>query len=46
MKKCICVGMLSGGKWDKIHESVRRVYDPQGSAPTICANGGATWKQK
>lgn len=26
---------LSGGKWDKIHESARRVYHEEGIAPTI-----------
>lgn len=32
---------LSGGKWDKIHESSRRVYEENGIAPTIptCQGG-------
>lgn len=32
---------LSGGKWDKIHESSRRVYDEKGVAPTVptCQGG-------
>jgi DNA (cytosine-5)-methyltransferase 1 len=38
---CVQVGTLSGGKWDKIHEHCRRVYDTDGSSPTIhCAGGG------
>ena len=39
--KLILAGTLSGGKWDKIHESSRRVYDENGIAPTIptCSGG-------
>ena len=33
--RCIQVGNLSGGKWDKINESCRRVYDEEGISPTI-----------
>lgn len=41
--KLIQVGNLSGGKWDKINESCRRVYDPSGLAPTIhTCQGGNT----
>lgn len=41
--KLIQVGNLSGGKWDKINESCRRVYDPDGLAPTIhTCQGGNT----
>ena len=39
--KCRCIGMLSGGKWDKVLESNRRVYDAEYIAPTItCCGGG------
>lgn len=33
--------ILKGGKWDKIHESDRRVYDEEGITPTIptCSGG-------
>lgn len=39
--KCEQVGMLSGGKWDKLHEQSRRIYSPDGLSPTIhtCAGG-------
>lgn len=34
---------LSGGKWDKIHESAKRVYDEFGISPTIpTCEGGNT----
>lgn len=35
---------LSGGKWDKIYESARRVYSEKGISPTIhtCGGGGNT----
>lgn len=36
-------GTLQSGKWDKINESCRRVYDPNGVAPTIhTCQGGNT----
>lgn len=31
---------LSGGKWDKIYESARRVYFEEGISPTIHTCGG------
>lgn len=37
---CKCVGMLSGGVWDKSIECNRRVYDPDYISPTITAMGG------
>ncbi|HZK00264.1 MAG TPA: DNA (cytosine-5-)-methyltransferase, partial [Tissierellaceae bacterium] len=37
---------LSGGKWDKIHESARRVYDEEGIAPTIPTCGGGNIEPK
>ena len=33
--KCEQVGTLSGGKWDKMHESSRRVYSADGLLPTV-----------
>lgn len=33
-------GTLDVGGWGKCHESIRRVYDPDGIAPTIPANSG------
>lgn len=41
--KCVQVGNLSGGKWDKINESCRRVYSDEGISPTIhTCQGGNT----
>lgn len=34
------VGRLSGGPWDKRHDICKRVYDPDGIAPTLTAGGG------
>lgn len=40
-KQCECVGSLNGGKWDKMNESIRRVYSPQAASPslTTCCGG-------
>lgn len=40
--KCIQVGNLEGGKWDRINESCKRVYSEEGISPTIssCQGGG------
>lgn len=41
--KCVQVGNLQGGKWDKINESCRRVYDGEGISPTVhTCQGGNT----
>ena len=41
--RCKQVADLVGGKWDKIHESCRRVYDSNGLSPTIhTCQGGNT----
>ena len=41
--KLIHSGDLEGGKWDKINESCRRVYDEEGISPTIhTCQGGNT----
>ncbi len=37
---------LSGGKWDKIHESARRVYKESGISPTIPTCGGGNIEPK
>lgn len=44
--KCEQVGMLSGGKWDKLHEQSRRIYSPDGLAPTIHTCGGGNLEPK
>lgn len=41
--KCMQVGNLEGGRWDKINESCKRVYSEQGVSPTIhTCQGGNT----
>lgn len=41
--KCVQVGNLEGGKWDRINESCRRVYSEEGISPTIhTCQGGNT----
>ena len=40
VQTCKCVGMLSGGKWDSMNDSCRRVYDPNYLSPTLTAHGG------
>lgn len=39
-------GILQGDKWDKMHESARRIYDPIGISPTIhtCSGGNTEAK--
>lgn len=34
------VGMLSGKKWETMHDVSRRVYDEKGLCPTIHTGGG------
>jgi hypothetical protein len=38
--------MLSGGKWDKLHDISRRVYSGDGVAPTIHTSGGGQQEPK
>ena len=41
--KCIQVGNLQGGKWDKMYDILRRVYSDEGLSPTIpTCQGGNT----
>ena len=41
--RCQQIGNLTGGKWDKINESCRRVYSEEGISPTIhTCQGGNT----
>lgn len=44
--KMKCVGMLSGGKWDKQHDYARRVYDENGLAPSVTTCGGGNLEPK
>ncbi len=40
------IGNLSGGKWDKINESARRVYNINTHSPTIHTMGGGNTEPK
>lgn len=41
--QCVQVGEMVGGKWDKMHDISRRVYEPSGVSPTVhCQGGGNT----
>ncbi len=41
--QCVQVGEVVGEKWDKMHDISRRVYEPDGIAPTVhCQGGGNT----
>ena len=41
--QCVKVGDVVGGKWDKMHDISKRVYEPDGLAPTVhCQQGGNT----
>lgn len=41
--QCVQVGEVVGGKWDEMHDISKRVYEPDGIAPTVhCQQGGNT----
>ena len=41
--QCVQVGEVVGGKWYKMHDISKRVYEPDGIAPTVhCQQGGNT----
>ncbi len=41
--QCVQVGDVVGEKWDKMHDISKRVYEPDGIAPTVhCQQGGNT----
>ena len=41
--QCVQVGEVVGGKWDKMHDISKSVYEPDGIAPTVhCQQGGNT----
>ena len=43
---CIQAGNLTSGKWDKIYESARRYYSPDGISPTLHTCGGGNTETK
>lgn len=44
--KCVQVGTLTGGKWDKTYESCKRVYSEDGLSPTISTCQGGNTEPK
>lgn len=44
--KCDQVGMLCGGKWERMHENIRRVYLPEAISPTVTASCGGNHEVK
>ena len=44
--RCILAYTLTGGKWDKMHESCRRAYSIKGISPTITTCGGVIQSQR
>ena len=44
--KLVLYDNLSGGKWDNIHESARRVYSSVGLSPTVNTCGGGNLEPK
>lgn len=44
--KCKQVGMLVGGKWDKMHDIAKRVYGANGISPTLHTCGGGNLEPK
>lgn len=46
MTKLEMVGILSSEKYDKMHDISRRVYSPDGIAPTLHTNGGGNLEPK
>ena len=44
--KCDCIGMLTGGKWDNLHDCNRRVYGTDGISPTVTTCGGGNQEVK
>ena len=44
--RCLQAGILSGGKWDRLHDIARRYYDPEGISPTVVTCGGVIKKLK
>ncbi len=46
INKCNEVGILSGGKWDKMYDQSRRVYGTDGLCPTLHTQGGGNQEIK
>ena len=46
MSKLICVGMLESAVYSKMNDINRRVYDEDGTSPTIHTSGGGQHRDK
>lgn len=44
--RCKEIGSLTGGKWDKMYDQSRRVYDTNGLCPTLHTFGGGNTEIK
>lgn len=44
--KCVAVGKLEGGVWDKRYNQTRQVFHPDGLSPTIMTGGGGGTETK
>lgn len=44
--KCEQVGVLQGGKWDKMYDISKRVYSDEGTSPTLHTCGGDNCEPK
>lgn len=44
--KCNEIGILTGGKWDKMYDQSRRVYGADGLCPTLHTCGGGNQEIK
>ena len=44
--RCKLVGILCGGKWDRMHDVCRRVYSIEAISPTITHMGGGNQEVK
>lgn len=44
--KCSQIGLLTGGKWDKMHDCNRRVYSVDNLSPTLTTMGGGNTEVK
>jgi len=44
--KCVVVGQIEEGKWGKVIDMHKRVYDPEGIAPTLATCSGGNTEKK
>ncbi len=44
--ECKIYGIMTGGKWDKLHDICRRVYSVDGISPCVTTCGGGNQEVK